>query len=110
VFNLEYNIKLGQGDTEEKEVVLTRNGVGIDLTDYIISFYMKNDFGTRFTIPCTNGIVTPRSRGGVIIPFTYVETTTPGEFEGQFIIVDLFGKALTYPLGSYISIRIYESV
>lgn len=107
------DIKLGKGDTDDKDCILTLDGLGINLTAYksvIFRMRQKNNVNYRITINCAPGVKTPSENGGVRIPFTNEHTKIAGEFEGQFIITDSNNKNLTIPLGTKVSITIYDVV
>lgn len=113
---MNYDIELGQGDSDSVGVVLKENGTGANLTGSTVIFAMKNDLGTiEHNITCTsgatiNGASVLLSNGGVTIPFTDVHTTTPGTYFGNFQVT-ILGKQTTFPSnGIYINVRIYEAV
>ena len=105
-----FDIQLERGDTENKNFILTINNTGVDLTSYQVVFNMRmvNNTTVQYVITCLPGIKTPSNLGGGIIPFAPIYTSKPGEFIGKFVITDVNGRSLKFPLASDIHVKIYE--
>lgn len=110
-----YDIELGNGDSEDVSVVLTENGVAIDLTGTSVTFCMQLDVGTTgYTIPCIHGARIKGESisskfGAVSIPFSPQHTSQKGIFLGEFK-VSRFGKVSTYPNNRHLTIQIKPTI
>lgn len=105
-----YDINLGQGNSDNVDAVLLENGSGANVTGASIVFSMKNDLGTiEHDITCTEGVETPASAGGIIIPFTSVETEIPGLYFAK-VVVTLQEVQTTFPSSGYLTVKIEKAL
>lgn len=105
-----YDITLGQGDSDNIDAVLLANGSGANVAGASITFHMKNDIGTvEHDITCTEGVTTPASSGGIVIPFTDTDTATPGLYFAKIpVLID--GKQTTFPSSGYLTVKIEKAI
>jgi hypothetical protein len=106
-----YDIELGQGDIDTRDVVLQENGTAYNLSDFDeITLKMKSESGTVFTIICATDPDVPANDGGVRISFTDTHTSSPILYYGKIIAKKTTDpkEQLTFPSGSdYISIKVW---
>lgn len=106
-----FDIELGQGDSEIIGVILKENNVPVNLSGYQISFVMANEEDDPFTIPCVDHPTVLANAGGTGIPFTSIHTTNADLFFGKLYAVDVLGRQVTYPSGNdYLSVKIWGKV
>jgi hypothetical protein len=112
------DINLIVGDTDNIRAQVIGGGINVDVTNYDVTFTMENDAGVTYTITCTKGYTdsstTPQinysaTNGYVTIPFTSRETAKAGTFAGQ-LHLSTIGLTRGWPVGSYITVKIWEAV
>jgi len=111
-----YDINLNQGDTNDIAVILKAQDVGANLADADITFVMNNSAGVLYSIPCTKDATTPDGNdvkakdGGITIPFDPTHTSVPGQFSGQFLVMQDSAQT-TFPSdGGYLKVMVWESL
>jgi hypothetical protein len=114
----DYDINLVEGDSEDIKFQVFHNNIKVDLTPFDVTFNMDNDVGDYVTIDCRKGYIdtstTPAivylaSDGYFTIPFIPRSTGTAGVFKGQAHLTKE-GLTRAWPLGKYISVKIWDAV
>jgi hypothetical protein len=112
---MSYHMEFKTGDIDDVGAVLKENGIAIDLIDATVTFILKNNTETKYTIQCVlggyfNGEYIYPSNGGVTIPFTEVELSTEGQYQGEFI-VSKNNRSVRIPSGNnYILIMVWPAL
>lgn len=111
-----YELELNEGDTCNVGMQLKQAGVAVDLTGSTsVTFTMKNETGTEFSIPCApggtvNGTAYTFAQGGITVSFTATHTANPGIFQGKVTVIHA-GAQKTFPSGNvYITVKIWEEI
>jgi len=111
---VDFEYKSGVSDTVG--AVLKQNGTAIDLTGYSIVFNMKNNLGTKFTVPCSlggtkDGVEYTAAQGGCTIEFAAEHLSIVDEFFGEFVGTLNGIVSFIIPNGDeHFSIMIYEAL
>lgn len=112
-----YDVEYKQEDVDTSGAVLSDSNGVLDLTGKTVTYVMK-DLSTgviRHEISCTlggtvNGIYHDAAHGGVTVSFTETETTTSGQYKGEFVVVGTDIKRRVPSGNNYKSVMIWEKV
>jgi hypothetical protein len=111
-----YDIELGQGDTDTREITLYENGEVIDIPGYTVKCKMEFESGAiHDDLTCTLKSVsvvnnlgeTVQRMGAVEVTFSDTETEESGVATGKFFLTNN-GRQTTYPLGIPLSIKVWR--
>jgi hypothetical protein len=110
-----YELELSQGDSVDVGMLLKEGGVGVDLTDSVVTLSMKNEAGVEFDIVCTqggtvNGTTYTFEEGGITVPFSALHTVNAGVFQGKVYAVKTSVQKTFPSSNTYITVKIWEAI
>lgn len=114
---MSYDIEYKVGDTDTVGARLMHNGSPVNLTGFTVEFVMKNDAGTRVTVPCSlggtvDGVLIPASGGGITMHFSPTNgTATASLYTGEYVVSHSETESVRFPSGNnYKTVKIWEAV
>jgi hypothetical protein len=103
-----FDIEIAQGDSINVEISVTENDIVPILSNFYIFFNMRDVNLTTNYIHILCNI----NSNKIIVPFKKNHTKISGTYNGQLIFISKADITVqdTYPVGKYITVKIYDSV
>lgn len=109
----QYKFYIKQGDTAPPvsiQVIRQDNGLPLNLTSSTVKFSMRMTGANTNAVNSLDGVITDAVNGKVEYRWTNTDTSTVGNYRGEFIVTLADTRITKFPNDGFIEVKIVDSI